>query len=152
ENYLVATGTGSGKTECFLFPIIDRLLRDPNLESPGVRAILIYPLNALANDQLFFRLAPLLLRHLGDPGIRFVRFTGAVRSSDKRSAIESKLLGNVRLMKVLGQPKHLSDNWLLARDEMLQHPPHILITNYAMLEHILLLPRNAGLFRATSLD
>jgi hypothetical protein len=38
RNYLVATGTGSGKTECFLFPIIDQLLRDPDIEKPGVRA------------------------------------------------------------------------------------------------------------------
>jgi ATP-dependent helicase YprA (DUF1998 family) len=47
-NFVVATGTGSGKTECFLFPIVDRLLRDPQKAAPGVRVLLIYPLNALA--------------------------------------------------------------------------------------------------------
>jgi ATP-dependent helicase YprA (DUF1998 family) len=67
ENYLVATGTGSGKTESFLFPLIDDLLRQGELERPGVRAILVYPLNALANDQMH-RIARLLFRDLGDPG------------------------------------------------------------------------------------
>ena len=59
ENVVVATGTGSGKTECFLYPILDDLLKDADLARPGVRALLIYPLNALANDQLYKRLAPL---------------------------------------------------------------------------------------------
>jgi hypothetical protein len=49
ENVVVASGTGSGKTECFLLPILDDAARNPG---PGVRAILVYPMNALANDQL----------------------------------------------------------------------------------------------------
>lgn len=50
---LVATGTGSGKTESFLLPIISRCLqlRDENAEA-GVTAIIVYPMNALAEDQL----------------------------------------------------------------------------------------------------
>ena len=40
ENIVVATGTGSGKTECFLYPILDDLLKDPDLAKPGVRALL----------------------------------------------------------------------------------------------------------------
>ncbi|HYA39909.1 MAG TPA: DEAD/DEAH box helicase, partial [Syntrophobacteraceae bacterium] len=59
RSLIVATGTGSGKTETFLFPIAHRLLSADDLESPGVRALLIYPMNALANDQLFYRIAPL---------------------------------------------------------------------------------------------
>lgn len=59
ENYLVATGTGSGKTESFLFPLIDDLFREGDFKRPGVRAILVYPLNALANDQMH-RIARLL--------------------------------------------------------------------------------------------
>src|SRR5262249_1361943 len=44
----------------------------------------------------------------------------------------------------------IPNNWLLTREEMLATPPHILITNYAMLEHLLLFPKNAPLFdRAT---
>jgi ATP-dependent helicase YprA (DUF1998 family) len=56
RNIVVASGTGSGKTECFLIPILHDLLTDP---TPGVRALLIYPMNALVNDQLL-RLRKLL--------------------------------------------------------------------------------------------
>ena len=148
RNFIVATGTGSGKTECFLWPIIDCLLRGGDLTSPGVRAVLVYPLNALANDQLYFRIAPLLLRHLGDPGITFGRFTGQVRASATRQQEQARLNDNDALMSALGldQSAAIPQSWRLSRAEMLDNPPHILITNYAMLEHLLLLPRNAPLF------
>jgi ATP-dependent helicase YprA (DUF1998 family) len=152
ENYLVATGTGSGKTEAFLYPLIDRVLRDPDRSRPGVRAIIIYPLNALANDQLYFRLAPLLLRDLGDPRITFGRFTSAVGATDDRRQVEDQLRSNQLLMEALGSPAAIPASWLLSRQEMLERPPHILITNYAMLEHLLLLPRNAPLFAGACLQ
>lgn len=152
ENYLVATGTGSGKTEAFLYPLIDRILRDPERDRPGVRAVIIYPLNALANDQLYFRLAPLLLRDLGDPGITFGRFTSAVRAAADRREVEDELRRNELLMEALGSPAAIPASWLLSRREMLERPPHILITNYAMLEHLLLLPRNAPLFAGARLQ
>ena len=154
HNLIVATGTGSGKTECFLYPIIDRLLGEEDLDDPGVRAIVVYPLNALANDQLYFRIAPLLLRHLGDPGITFGRFTGQVRASATRSQEEDRLQENDALMRALGLERSglISESWRLSRGEMLERPPHILITNYAMLEHLLLLPRNAALFRDSRLQ
>ena len=46
---LIATGTGSGKTECFLLPLLDHCHRHQG--EPGIKAILIYPMNALASDQ-----------------------------------------------------------------------------------------------------
>ena len=46
---LVTTGTGSGKTECFLYPILDHCRR--SAPAPGVKAIILYPMNALATDQ-----------------------------------------------------------------------------------------------------
>src|SRR5262249_46375608 len=53
QHVLVATGTGAGKTEAVLYPLLDDLLRQPDKGSnPGLTAILIYPMNALANDQL----------------------------------------------------------------------------------------------------
>ena len=54
KNLIVTTGTGSGKTECFIIPIINHLRREAaeGALTPGVRAILIYPMNALANDQM----------------------------------------------------------------------------------------------------
>ncbi|WP_430512093.1 DEAD/DEAH box helicase [Pannonibacter phragmitetus] len=144
ENYLVATGTGSGKTESFLFPLIDDLLRQGELERPGVRAILVYPLNALANDQMH-RIARLLFRDLGDPGITLGRFTGQVRSDATRSEEEARLISTPTFQADFPDVRHAPRNWRLARGEMLEHPPHILVTNYAMLEHILLLPRNRAL-------
>jgi hypothetical protein len=154
ENFLVATGTGSGKTECFLFPLIDRIFREGDLDKPGVRAVLIYPMNALANDQLYYRIAPLLLNALGNPGITFGRFTGQVDASATRGDVESKLLGNAEVVKALGPgcDAGIPKAWRLSRQEMLDAPPHILLTNYAMLEHLLLLPRNAPLFKDSRLQ
>ena len=145
-SFVVATGTGSGKTECFLFPAIDRLLRDPERASPGVRILVIYPLNALANDQLYFRLAPLLLRDLEGTGITFGRFTSAIAANRRRDEVERELLESDALSEALGHPDAIDMSWRLTREEMLARPPHIQITNYAMLEHLLLLPRNAPLF------
>ena len=54
---VVTTGTGSGKTESFLLPVLARLAEEaldrPNhFETRAVRALLLYPMNALVNDQL----------------------------------------------------------------------------------------------------
>ena len=65
KNLVVTTGTGSGKTECFLIPVIDSLLKEEEAGTlnDAVRAIIIYPMNALANDQIK-RHAKLLKDHL----------------------------------------------------------------------------------------
>ena len=151
KSLLVATGTGSGKTETFLYPIAHALLSDPEPEIPGVRALLIYPMNALANDQLYYRIAPLFGRYLKEYSITFGRYTGQVKAKAKRSEEENRLFNNPKLMRVLGDPDHIPSNWRLTREEMLNDPPKVLITNYAMLEHLLLLPRNARLFSANAL-
>ncbi len=50
---LISTGTGSGKTECFLYPIVSRCLELKDEDAPsGICAVLVYPMNALAEDQL----------------------------------------------------------------------------------------------------
>ena len=49
KSTLVATGTGSGKTECFMYPVLDYCYQ--NRDQRGIKAIIIYPMNALANDQ-----------------------------------------------------------------------------------------------------
>ena len=51
EPTIVTTGTGSGKTECFLFPILDHCLRMRRRGQQGIKAIILYPMNALAADQ-----------------------------------------------------------------------------------------------------
>ncbi len=149
-NYLVTTGTGSGKTESFLLPLVDELLEKGNLDQPGVRVILVYPLNALANDQMH-RIAKLLFQDLQDPGISLGRFTGQVRSKSTRNQEEARILNTPTFQNDFPETNRVPQNWLLTRDEMLGKPPHILITNYAMLEHILLLPRNRPLLKGSDI-
>src|SRR4030042_5299723 len=51
ENTLVTTGTGSGKTECFLYPVVDHCVHARQEGRRGIKALFIYPMNALASDQ-----------------------------------------------------------------------------------------------------
>ncbi|MGT2548893.1 DEAD/DEAH box helicase, partial [Streptococcus milleri] len=129
RNVVVATGTGSGKTESFLLPILDDLVRESEAGTlgPGVRALLLYPMNALANDQLK-RLRQLLADR---PEITFGRYTGDTRNSE-REAREN--------FSVLNPGEPILPNELLSRERMRETPPHILLTNYAMLEYLLLRP------------
>ena len=150
QNLLVATGTGSGKTETFLYPVAHSLLSDLDRGEPGVRCLIVYPMNALANDQLYYRIAPLFGVHLAEQGITFGRFTSQIKANVDRAEEEAKLLRNEKLTRALGSRK-IPPNWLLTREEMLARPPHVLITNYAMLARLLLLPRNAPLFAQRSL-
>ena len=125
HNLIVATGTGSGKTECFLLPIIQSVFADP---SPGLRAILIYPMNALANDQLD-RLRRLLA---ACPEVTFGRYT-----SDTPQEITPE--GKTAAGAIANQR--------YSREEIRAKPPHILLTNFAMMEYLLLRPRDADLFK-----
>ncbi len=135
RNLVVATGTGSGKTEVFLIPILNHLLRERErgtLGEPGPRALLLYPMNALANDQMG-RLRKLLASY---PEITFGRYTG-----------ETKQRRNEAYQHF--RSRHDDDplpNELVSREQMQQSPPHILLTNYAMLEYLLIRPRDAPLF------
>lgn len=53
RSFVVTTGTGSGKLLCFFVPILDRIVRARHAgEAPRTRAIVIYPMNALANSQM----------------------------------------------------------------------------------------------------
>lgn len=151
KNIVVATGTGSGKTECFMFPMLDSLLKANIKGKSGVRAILVYPLNALANDQLYARLVPVLAKQLAEYGLTIGRYTGQTEHGEDRAAAEQELLGQPgsSFRKLFGDS--VPSNWLLTRGEMLNSPPHVLVTNYAMLEHLLLLPHNAALFDGADL-
>jgi ATP-dependent helicase YprA (DUF1998 family) len=135
RNLVVATGTGSGKTESFLLPILNSLLAEHarGQLGPGVRALLLYPMNALANDQLK-RLRELLA---GAPQITFGRYTGDTPERGRDAADRFELLNP-------GQPR--LPNELLSREEMRATPPHLLLTNYAMLEYLLLRPADLELF------
>ena len=144
KNVVVSTGTGSGKTECFLIPILDHLMREREKEggkiSPGVRALLIYPMNALANDQI-----ERLRRTLADyPEITFGSYTGQTEyTREKALEIYKKLNRN----QETGEDAVPLKNELLSREEMKKSPPHILITNYAMLEYLMLRPEDNVFFQ-----
>ncbi len=150
QNVIVATGTGSGKTECFLYPIIDSLLKQKVKGKPGIRALLVYPLNALANDQLYHRLLPMLAVRLQEFGITVGRYTGQTNAKWTRDEFVASYLQDPYFQTLF--QRSIPDNWLLSRAEMLETPPHILVTNYAMLEHLLLLPKNSRLFAGSNLN
>lgn len=125
NDLVVATGTGSGKTESFLLPVLHRLwtAKLAGELTERVYALVVYPMNALAEDQR--RRLEDMLR---DTPFKFGRLTG---DTDRRPS--------------KAKNKH-SGPEVLDRQTMAEHPPHILITNYAMLDRLLLLPAYAKLF------
>lgn len=131
ENYVVATGTGSGKTETFLLPIFKYCLMYPGR---GVRALLIYPMNALVHDQM-----ERLRKYLRGSPIRFGHFIGDTPHS-RDAAMRS--------------PDYVNTlpNEVTSREEIRENPPDILITNYTMLEYLLLRPGDNILFGPENRD
>lgn len=141
RNIVVSSGTGSGKTECFLIPILNDLLID---NSDGVRAVLIYPLNALVNDQLD-RLRELLRDR---PDITFGRYTSELE--EKSESARRQMRQEWEQMEPTRQrlfAEYPLPNEIIGRDQIREGElPHILITNYAMLEYLLLRPEDSPLF------
>ena len=130
ESTLVATGTGSGKTECFLLPILDWCLQQT--ERPGIKAVIIYPMNALAEDQAK-RLAAWIWNN---PYLK-----GKVRAgmyADQEPPLAARVM----------RP----DDVIRSRKVMHKDPPDILLTNYKMLDQLLLRPNRKQLWEQNSAD
>lgn len=111
ENFVVTSGTGSGKTLTYFLPIFDAVLRGDPVQSK-VWAIVVYPMNALVNSQeeALESLAESYQARTGQAlPVRFAKYTGQ-ESDDEKRALQ-------------------------------QNPPHILLTNYVMLELMLVRPR-----------
>jgi hypothetical protein len=205
---VVATGTGSGKTESFLMPIIGQLtmeaaLRPESANLPGCRALLLYPMNALVNDQLS-RIRRLIGSEDGSRivskgravPVRFASYTGRTPYPGARSAKRDgeriaplfdkfylpviadtdketrlRMIGQLpekdlrgfynrsveetgargqRLrhwnQRLLTQP---SDRELMTRHETQLRCPELLITNYSMLEYMLMRPIERAIFQQT---
>ncbi len=104
---VVTTGTGSGKTECFLLPALQNAIADASRFSRnGLTTLLVYPMNALANDQE--ERIRLYLEESGHTGVTVARYDRTTKP-DERERMRSK-------------------------------PPHLLLTNYMMLEYLLVRP------------
>ncbi len=202
ENLFVSTGTGSGKTECFMWPLIAKMAEEAKNSKQswaqrGVRAIIMYPMNALVSDQV-----GRLRRMIGDPDQKFVSifrnvygsevrrpqfgmYTGRtpypgiqpLKEQDKKLEKtlarmsfpekdsekeffkhllkEGKVPAKVdmnRFLQGLHEGKHIpndEDAELITRFEMQQFCPDILITNYSMLEYMLLRPREQKIWDDT---
>jgi len=141
RNVVITSGTSSGKTECFLIPILNHLVREhrEGKLGPGVRALLLYPMNALANDQLrrLRDLGDVFAKRAPDLPITFGRYVGDSKKT-KKEALEK--------FKKEHDGKGPAPGELLSREEMQASPPHILLTNYAMLEYLLLRPEDCSFF------
>lgn len=131
---LIATGTGSGKTECFLYPILEYCYRHRDEE--GIKALIIYPMNALASDQ----------------ARRIAKLIGS----------NQNLRNNVRVgMYVGGSEAHPhndmgfekdNEHVITDRNTMLNRAPDILMTNYKMLDYLLVRPKDAELWKENAPD
>lgn len=126
---IVTSGTGSGKTECFLTPILDRLVRQSDggarpLE--GVRALMLYPLNALISSQ------EERLKRWFEP------FGGRLRYALYNGEMPERSPASVRL----DQPWRV-DN----RQDLRASPPPVLVTNVTMLEYMLIRQNDAPILR-----
>lgn len=216
KSLAITTGTGSGKTESFLMPMLAGLAQEAaanptSFQTPAVRALILYPMNALVNDQLGRlrtllgdeRVAGQFKQWAGRPA-RFARYTSrtlypGVRTA-KRDGIKLKPLKKfyLELMdNALGEPSEERDRalelidtlqskgkwpakpdlrawygssherWehegepvravtqtddveLLTRHEVLATPPDVLITNYSMLEYMMMRPLERPVFDKTS--
>ncbi|NJN09401.1 MAG: DEAD/DEAH box helicase [Richelia sp. RM1_1_1] len=130
QSTLVATGTGSGKTECFMLPILDHCYQHES--EPGIKALLIYPMNALATDQAK-RLASLIYNN---PKLKGKITAGLFVGESER---EPKA--------IMGEENIITDKNMLR-----QCPPDILLTNYKMLDYLLIRPNDQSLWMGNAAE
>ncbi len=128
--YSFATGTGSGKTECFLLPILAHCLQMQKEAQRGVKAILIYPMNALATDQA-------------------TRIAKMIHGNDKlRGKVGAGLyIGEDKGKRAKRQTSMAPTCVITDRAAMQDAPPDILLTNYKMLDYLLLRPDDQPLWQ-----
>jgi DEAD/DEAH box helicase domain-containing protein len=115
---LVTTGTSSGKTECFLYPILDFCYK--NIDRKGIKVIILYPMNALATDQA-------------------KRLAETIWNDDR-------LKGKITAGLFIGEGKDKkkfpdamgAENIIENRITIIDYPPDILLTNFKMLDYALM--------------
>lgn len=104
ESYVVTTGTGSGKSLCFFIPIVSAVLSEKRKSaSKRTRAIIIYPMNALANSQLE-ELDKFVAKVQGEQPVTFARYTGQEDKEERRHIADNPpdiLLTNFMMLELL---------------------------------------------------
>jgi|SRR5271165_126282 len=129
QSFLVTSGTGSGKTECFMIPLLNELLRDPAKgQLVGVRAIVIYPLNALIESQRD----------------RLAAWTAALKDRLRFAMYNRMTPETPRQALVQPAPAELGD-----RRSIREIPPAILVTNVTMLEYMLLRAQDRNILKVS---
>ena len=190
RNVVVTSGTGSGKTESFLLPVLARIVEellgsggsslhawwdDPAKKWAGVRkddprqaavrALVLYPTNALVEDQIVrLRRALWRIKDAGGPQVWFGRYTGSTPgsgASDKESVeresreIKTMLkdfedLTNAGLdPEILAQFPHPLRGEMMTRWDMIASAPDVLVTNYSMLNVMLMRETENSIFEDT---
>jgi ATP-dependent helicase YprA (DUF1998 family) len=161
---IISSGTGSGKTEAFLIPILEYLLK--HNDAPGVKVIIVYPMNALVNDQVE-RLRKILFR-INDKAARKITFASYTGNTEETPQLISKMaevcpepgcgknlypqvLNNRGILRCDRNPSVSIDYQILSRKEIRENPPDILITNYVELEYLLLRKSDENLFSSNAL-
>ncbi len=156
---LVSTGTGSGKTEAFLYPIISRCLELKSAGAPpGVVAVLVYPMNALATDQLD-RLRGLLAGW----GIPFGMYVGKTPESDDEviaermpaGATNASFVARLKKIREEGESGTLIPHEERASRKAMREDggqPRILLTNVKQLELLLTRGKDVGIFKDAPLE
>ncbi|WBP89960.1 DEAD/DEAH box helicase [Kitasatospora cathayae] len=138
EPTIVTTGTGSGKTESFLVPILDHCARAKAEGQKGVKALLLYPMNALADDQAR-RIDELLATEpaLGDvtAGIYIGGASGTRSATDEDEDDPASYARDFGATSLAGDPT--VTRLITEREEIRADPPDILLTNYKMLDLLL---------------
>lgn len=129
QSVLVSSGTGSGKTECFLVPILDDLAREAESRAlTGVRALFLYPLNALINSQ---RDRLRAWTHDFNGRIRFCLYNGETPETRPQ------------------RDQQDCPQEVLSRRVLRDNPPPILVTNATMLEYMLVRNNDAPIISAS---
>lgn len=152
---LVTAGTGAGKTESFLLPVLNDLFTNQNITEAGVKCIILYPMNALVNDQVD-RLYDWLQ---GQSNITLFHFTGETPEDRAIADREGIPQWDVCRMRTRREARGLETHDGKTIDLTLSPRgpvPDIVITNYSMLEYMLSRPQDAVFFgkalRAIVLD
>jgi hypothetical protein len=150
---VLTAGTGTGKTESFLLPVLDDLYARPNRGGQGVRCLILYPMNALVNDQVD-RLHNWLR---GQDRLTLFHFTSETPEDGQAAAAEGIDAYDPSRMRTRREARGLEDHQgRKLRDGTRGPQPDILVTNYSMLEYMLCRPQDSVFFgpslRAIVLD